>query len=662
MTWQTVKYRWKWQLNRSPTEVWSLVNDTHNLSTLASLPTTEIGTAPSDFAQKLLFSGGDPEDNKESCHWVRYARISGNYERPGAAVSQVSTELAFEKNKKGTLVKMVLAVTPNTFIGMLVTPWLIGRQAKKALQQFFQSLNAKETIGATSARESLLSEKQTSALAIGAETLAQEDHAQEHIDALCQILTYDPASALVNMRPFLFADEHLFPRKKILELFVAANEAGILTSDWLVSCTECGQWKTRCKRLKDIDLKMSCPHCNERVNIRLDKNIELIFFPHPLIRKTPKEGIDPYNPKANPNILIRQTLAPGTVMTLKVRLVLGHYSVHTENAQSENWARFTIDAKGAGEVTCEAVNKGMEISQKPNKSESKLVLANRTATPQLFVVQEDSWLQQRCSAMEANCCQRYRQSFANEAPSTGTPVSVDNICVLVSDVVASTAMCTSLGDIEGYSVIRDIYDFQERIINRCGGAIFKIHGDTILAGFPNQQDAMSAALAVQGDFDSYNATHQVKEQTNLKQSLHNGDCIAVNLGDRLDLFGSTISIAEHLLNLCNKGELIASEQVMTADGVQSLFQSNKRTIEPFEHHIEGLDTAITAMRITLSSLKRTESTADTTTATSSSDEAETVPNSTTIEDKDSPFASLRFDSEASDEDSNDTSGVNNIYL
>ena len=663
MAWKTVKYRWKWKLNSSPSEVWAQLNDTQTINTIASLPTTEAGATPSDFAQKFLFSADDTTENADSCHWIRQARISSTHQRPHAAIGSVASELLLEKSGDGTLVKMALAVTPSTLVGMLATPLLIGRRSKKTLQTFFQSLNDESDGTSERAKKSLLTAKQTANLATGRETLLEEGFKEEWVDAFCDMLTYDPASALVYLRPYAFAEANLFPRKKILALFVAANEAGILTSDWLVTCTECGQWKARHKRLRDIDTKITCPSCKNKFDIHLDENVELIFSSHPTIRRTPKGGVDPYNPKANPNVLIRQTLAPSAVMTLKIRLAPGRYSVHSTNAHAEEWAHFTVDTSGPGEVTCEAVKDGMDVTRTPNQSESRIILANRTPESQLFVLQEDSWTQQRCTALEANCCQRYRQCFASDAPDPLAPVPVKSVYILVSDVVASTAMCASLGDVEGFSVIRDIYDFQEKIIDRLGGAIIKTYGDALFAAFTSGQEAMAAALSIQSDFDSYNATQHMKEQTSLKLSLHSGRCIAVNLADQLDLFGSTISMAAHLLHLCNKGNIVASEQAMKASGVKGLLDSDRTQSEPFETQIEGFDTATKLTRIALTSAlaaERAGSEGNTETGAPAEYAADLLAseNSGSATD-DNPFAELRFDDETEDGDSTD---AGNIYV
>ena len=60
------------------------------------------------------------------------------------------------------------------------------------------------------------------------------------------------------------------------------------------------------------------------------------------------------------------------------------------------------------------------------------------------------------------------------------------------------------------------------------------------------------------------------QRLSLKIGLHTGPCIAVELNDRLDYFGRTVNIAARVEGLAGAGEIVCTDSVFEALGVQEV--------------------------------------------------------------------------------------------
>jgi class 3 adenylate cyclase len=96
------------------------------------------------------------------------------------------------------------------------------------------------------------------------------------------------------------------------------------------------------------------------------------------------------------------------------------------------------------------------------------------------------------------------------------------------------------------------------------GAIVKTIGDAIMAAFSRPEDGLAAAVEIQRTVAAFNRAHPVDGNADaiaIKLGLHQGPCIVVTLNDRLDYFGSTVTLAARLQGQSRGGDIVLSPEL-----------------------------------------------------------------------------------------------------
>jgi class 3 adenylate cyclase len=134
------------------------------------------------------------------------------------------------------------------------------------------------------------------------------------------------------------------------------------------------------------------------------------------------------------------------------------------------------------------------------------------------------------------------------------------VALMFTDLEGSTEMYERLGDSLAYRLVREHFSFLLDQVRRHHGKMVKTIGDALMAAFERPAQAVAAALAVQQNVATFNARHGGETMV-IKMGLHYGPCIAVNINDRVDYFGSTVNLAARLQGECEGGDVVISQSI-----------------------------------------------------------------------------------------------------
>jgi class 3 adenylate cyclase len=109
---------------------------------------------------------------------------------------------------------------------------------------------------------------------------------------------------------------------------------------------------------------------------------------------------------------------------------------------------------------------------------------------------------------------------------------------------------------------------------------------------------VQAALDIQQQIQHFNATHP-NEPLVIKLGLHQGPCLAVNLNDKLDYFGTTVNLAARLQGQSQGGDVVISEKLRRDPAVANLLHQTTVQVSHFETSIKGFDEHFCLYRLTL---------------------------------------------------------------
>ncbi len=110
-------------------------------------------------------------------------------------------------------------------------------------------------------------------------------------------------------------------------------------------------------------------------------------------------------------------------------------------------------------------------------------------------------------------------------------------------------------------------------------------GNSIMAAFIHPASALKAITSAQ---KTLNARGQGMW---LKIGIHHGPCIAVNMNERLDYFGSTVNLAARLPHFSSGGEVIFSQSVRDDPETIQFLEKNTspNSVTRFQAEIKGYE-------------------------------------------------------------------------
>lgn len=191
----------------------------------------------------------------------------------------------------------------------------------------------------------------------------------------------------------------------------------------------------------------------------------------------------------------------------------------------------------------------------------------------------------------------FRDLFGDDILSAEQSLNIKQLAVLFTDIQSSTEIYQKFGDVRAYNAVNAHYNILFECIEKYGGAVVKTIGDAVMATFVHTQDGLFAVLEAMKKFPYMDEAKEIN--INVKFGLHAGPCIAVNLNDQMDIFGSTVNIASRIQKTAKDSELIISEEVFKYRECKETIakyvkQVGKRTVK-----LRGIEQGITVYSIKL---------------------------------------------------------------
>jgi class 3 adenylate cyclase len=223
----------------------------------------------------------------------------------------------------------------------------------------------------------------------------------------------------------------------------------------------------------------------------------------------------------------------------------------------------------------------------------RIKLMNITQEPQTFQIERTAWSDQASTAVDVTTLQVFRDLFATEVLRPGEEISVGSVTLMFTDLRDSTRLYRQIGDAPAFGRVREHFEILEKAIAMEGGSIIKTMGDSVMAAFLRPASALKAITSAQKTLDARG------QGLWLKIGIHHGPCIAVNMNDRLDYFGSTVNIAARLPHFSSGGEVVFSQSVRDDPEAIQFLELNTfpNSLTRFQAEIKGYEETFPLWRL-----------------------------------------------------------------
>jgi class 3 adenylate cyclase len=584
-------YRWEYDLQSSPEELWPLVADTNRFNRDAGVPAIEALSSKGGVRRLRLFKFGIPvEWEEQPFEWIRPFRfgVVRRYSKGPVAEMRVQAELN-ERPEGGTKLIYQVWAEPRNSLGNVAIPVQIGVLSKRKFGEIFRRYDEEIKSGKPRLYQpapAKFAPGGEARLKVLSERLISQGAQAEIVQRLAEIIEKADDITLARIRSHALADYWNLPRRDVLEVCLWATRVGLLDLQWEMICPHCRGSAQTSRSLTGIQSQVFCDSCDVDFTVNFDRAVELTFRPNPSVRIV--EGLEfcVGGPQVTPHIVIQQLLEPGATRELSLPLETGRYRLRSSDVAGGQYIQAAAD--GSPEATLRASDEGWTNEELRLTSKPKLRLENAIDKEQWFVLERMSWSDQAATAAEVTALQVFRDLFANEALRPGEQISVGTLTVLFTDLRGSTQLYREIGDAPAFGCVMNHFDVLRDAIAKEDGALVKTIGDAVMAVFRRPAGALRAFLNAQQVLAS---PPEGQRPLMLKVGIHAGPCIAVTLNGRLDYFGCTVNMAARLEGLSSGGDVVISSAVHADPEVAEMLYGPEAELKStrFEVMLKGFD-------------------------------------------------------------------------
>jgi class 3 adenylate cyclase len=597
---RVLNYSWEFDAHAPPEAMWTRLADTNRFNRDTGIPSLMPDVIAYRGYERHLgfrFFGFPVEWDEEPFEWTRPYRygVVRRYTTSPLKEIRIHCELV-RRADGGTHIIYQCRVTPRNLIGILAAPIQIGILTRRGIANAIKRYDEELAEAGPMPPRNL-----TSGLTPGAEPrleaaareLRERGFPSGLIQKLLDHIEYADEISLARIRPFALADDWRVSRRDVLDLCLNATRLGVLDLEWDLLCPLCRGPSKTARALSDVQSSVHCPTCNIDYEVNFERAVELTFHPNPAVRVIEARVYCVGGPEITPHIAAQHSLPPRTRLTLSIPLEQGRYRVRT--LQKRGGQFLMADTRGAPDALLRAEDENWSDSEPQVSLEPHITFENATEEDQLFILERWAWSDRSVTAAEVIARQTFRDLFANEALRTGEQFSVGSLTLVFTDLKRSTEMYREIGDAPAFGRVVSHFDVVRSAVIQEDGAVVKTMGDAVMAVFQRPVNALRAMASAQAALA--NPPPGI-EPLALKVGIHTGTCIAVNLNNRLDYFGSSVNIAARIVGQSDGTDILVSDAVWRDPEVQvwALAQLNLHA-ECLVAQLRGFDTPVDLWRL-----------------------------------------------------------------
>jgi adenylate cyclase len=147
------------------------------------------------------------------------------------------------------------------------------------------------------------------------------------------------------------------------------------------------------------------------------------------------------------------------------------------------------------------------------------------------------------------------------------------LAVLFADVVGSTRLFETLGDLKARDTIAVCIDIMRTATEKCRGIVIKTMGDEIMATFADASDALDAAAQMQAQVSAHALLKVDGHPVAIRVGCHFGPVVV----EPRDVFGSTVHTANRATSQAKSQQIVTTSAIV--DRAAPRWQSAARQID-----------------------------------------------------------------------------------
>lgn len=595
MSTKSKKFSKKVDLPIPQNELWDLLSNTEHLNRTLGLPNVEYDvplinqSGAYRQAKAKVFNLLELKWKENFFEWVKPDFYSISREFSEGPFSFFQSNIKLSSNEKGTSLNISIEIQ---YKEDLATPLISAIQTKGA-NDLISYCNNYQKIDRENNLYILPTKRPTNVNKNSLETLINDLKKNslirnELIDKLKVFIENSSDELISSMRPFNLADIWNENRRETLKLFLYATQKGLLNLKWALLCPNCRVPKAEYNSLKNLLPNFHCDLCGIDYEADLDRYTEAKFSVSKEIRNVKNDTYCIGSPSRFPHILAQMYIKPNEKKSFSINLEEEPIRIRT--IKYNQVSTINPSDNHNGEIFINYSKNGWEEKErtfKPGKNTA--TIHNNSNETILVVLEKVNWDSQIASALYITSMQEFRKLFGSEVLSKDEKISIQNICILFTDLKSSTSLYETIGDAPAYGHVKKHFDFLSNIIQENNGSIVKTIGDAVMAVFYAKKDVIKSALDIQSKIEDFNTTNKLNPPIIIKLGVHCGPAIAVNANEVLDYFGRTVNIASRIQKESEGGDVVIAKQFLNEPTIQETLKAYNLEIKNVKANLKDIE-------------------------------------------------------------------------
>ncbi|MDR9415817.1 MAG: adenylate/guanylate cyclase domain-containing protein [Gracilimonas sp.] len=573
-------HQWSFDLAASPEDLWPYLSDTnrifHKLGANPVRPTAVSRNVPKGYLELSHEKLNSYVTWVEEPYiWEAPYRFSVLRNYKAGILHSLNISMESKPADWGASVIVKVSIVPSSplfnFPVKLYTDYLVKRRLNKYLEEVEIAINndikpyelrKKEKLQRATKRK--LKDLQNK--------LIKASKRSRIVFRLMDMLVYAEDEDLQTIHPYALAEYWGEKKFSVLNVFLHAAKLDILDFGWNICCPACKSAKHHFRKMQEARIHLYCDDCEREYTMDLNRNMHLVFKPHPLIRKISAKQYCVGGPQSKPHRVIQQHIDVGSNQYPQIELDEATYLFRTHNHGGHLILHVRED--GADNINIILTNDDLGEQEFTISTTPNLVIQNHSSKKVVIFLDKVNWKSEAIYASEVCSSLDFKTLFAKETLKETAKVKASEVTMLFTDLMNSTELYLQEGDESAIGRVMGHFKIIQQIVAEERGGIVKTIGDSVMAVFWQPVSALKAVQRIQQIFSNSSA---MGDDFKIKAGIHFGDCTAVNLNGRIDYFGTTVNIASRLVDHASEKEVMISEAVFKHHDVQLYLQKNSDT-------------------------------------------------------------------------------------
>jgi serine/threonine protein kinase len=556
---------WSWRLSASPEALWPFVSDTDRFNKAVGLPpvvfTDGQGAHGPERTGETRVLGMAVRWREYPFEWIRGREHSVFREYASGPVAALWNRVRLVPTAGGTELHHEVWISPRGLMGQVASFVEVERRLGPAIDRFYRHLDEVLARGASDdpfEPPHTPTEEQRQLVESGATGLRTDGFDAGLVGRLANHLLREPDSVVRVLRPYALAAEWGTDKGETLDAHLHAARVNLLEPVWEVICPTCQIAHETFRHLADVKHHGTCGGCATPFERDLCETVELVFAPHPSVRRIESATFCAGAPARRPHVVVQQEVGPGETRRVSVDLPRGAYQVM---AEGYSWD-VVASAVGFASV-CEVSIAEARVEARPAVVQAGVVhfvLENGSDRERTVRVETAGPRHDAVSAAAALTHPSFRGFFSHQLLAHGERLSVRHLAFVFLRPLTPQGLFQRAGDGGACAELARLEEWAAAEARRHEGEMVPSSLGGLCMAFATSLRALEAALALRGRIAEAGASFSVP----IGIGVHDGRCVALTRGGRPEFFGETLYRGEALAGDCPRHGIALSTSV-TAD-------------------------------------------------------------------------------------------------